>query len=110
MLPLQLGRDLRDRIMSDHGRKLDADGFDIVYRYRFDMFGAMMAGETRHPQIVIRELAPRASDFEPVTISDCWLFSAPPIDDLPPFIERESGHDISAHRLKLIAQAKAARG
>lgn len=60
-----------------------------VRRYRYDMNRATNAGETRHPQLVIRELAPSAFDFEPVTIGDCWLFTSSPLEleKLPAYVE-----------------------
>lgn len=57
-------------------------------RYRFDMIGAHYAGENAHPQLVILRYAPDAFDFEPVSISDCWLFrTKQPIEPLPSFIQ-----------------------
>lgn len=47
-----------------------------VRRYRYELQTADQAGETRHPQIVIREHFPDAHDFEPAPIGDCWLFAA----------------------------------
>lgn len=55
-------------------------------RYGFDTIGAHLAGEREHPQIVIRKFAPDANDFEPVIVSDCWLFTASEISPLPEFI------------------------
>lgn len=76
--------------MSDWGRVLDADGFDIEperIRYRFDMRRAYESGATRHPQIEIRAIAPDARDFEPHTIGDCWIFMATKIENPPAWIE-----------------------
>ncbi len=55
-------------------------------RYRFDMRSAYESGATLHPQIEIRKVAPHAYDFEPVSIADCWLFSAESISDCPAYI------------------------
>lgn len=56
--------------------------------YRYYIPAADTAGETRHPQKVIRELAPDAHDFQPAPIGDCWLFEASEIQNLPAYIER----------------------
>lgn len=46
--------------------------------YRYCMRTAADHGEIRHPQLVIREHFPEATDFEPVSIADCWMFNAEP--------------------------------
>lgn len=56
-------------------------------RYRYSLPAASDAGEQRHPQIVIREIAPDAFDFEPAPIGDCWLFTSDVISPLPSFID-----------------------
>lgn len=60
-------------------------------KYRYCMNSATDAGETRHPQIVIRELAPDATELEPVPIADCWLFVANEIKNCPGFVVRLEG-------------------
>lgn len=57
------------------------------FAYRYDMIGANKAGEHRHPQLVIRKVAPMACDFEPSSMGDCWFFSSPKIAELPPYID-----------------------
>ncbi|TAL29007.1 MAG: hypothetical protein EPN98_21430 [Phenylobacterium sp.] len=58
-------------------------------RYRFDMRGAHEAGELRHPQIVILAWFPDASDLEPVSIADCWLFASESVrPDAPDYFVR----------------------
>lgn len=59
---------------------------DIV-SYRFDVLGAFDAGEDRHPQIVIMEIAPGATNLVPESIADCWTFEAPRIASPPPYVE-----------------------
>jgi hypothetical protein len=54
----------------------------------YDVIGAYNAGETRHPQVVIRELFPDAHSFEPNTIADVWTFRAGDSPLLPPFVRR----------------------
>jgi hypothetical protein len=54
--------------------------------YRFEMWSAFDAGEKRHPERVIREVAPDATNLMPVTIADCWMFRAKEIKNPPPFI------------------------
>jgi hypothetical protein len=54
--------------------------------YRFDMITAHQRGESRHPEVVIRELAPDATDFEPVPVADCWVFRASAIQNPPEWI------------------------
>lgn len=54
--------------------------------YRYDCIGSSQAGEHRHPQVVIRELAPDANCMEGVPIGDCWLFCARPIAKLPNYV------------------------
>lgn len=55
-------------------------------RYRYYMPQACEAGETRHPQLVILELAPDAADLEPLCMADAWDFTAQEIEDPPAFI------------------------
>lgn len=57
-----------------------------VRRYRYELYSADDAGERRHPETVIREVAPDAFDLMPVSIADCWMFRAKEIVNLPPFI------------------------
>jgi hypothetical protein len=45
-------------------------------RYRYCMNTAFDAGEKRHPQTVIEEWFPEATELEPVSIADCWLFES----------------------------------
>jgi hypothetical protein len=56
-------------------------------RYRYSLWAASEAGENRHPQLVILELAPDAHDFHPAPIGDCWLFTAKYINWLPSYVE-----------------------
>lgn len=44
--------------------------------WRYSMNSAFDAGEKRHPQLVILEHFPDATNLEPVSIADCWLFEA----------------------------------
>lgn len=54
--------------------------------YRFDMNTAYQIGERRHPQKVILELAPDATDLEGVPIGDCWMFRAAAIAHPPSYV------------------------
>lgn len=54
--------------------------------YHYDMNAAQDAGETEHPQMVIRKYAPDASDFQPESLGDCWFFRSPPLESPPTFI------------------------
>ncbi len=57
-------------------------------KYRYDSIGAFYAKDNRHPQVVIREVAPLASKLEAHAFADCWLFDAPEIANPPEFIVR----------------------
>jgi hypothetical protein len=58
------------------------------------MNSAYDAGLTQHPQQVIQTVAPDAFDFEPVSIADCWLFSAEEIERLPGYIHKLPSEDL----------------
>lgn len=58
----------------------------MLKRYRYHLQAAHEAGERGHPEAVIRRLAPKAVDLEPHVIGDCWLFNAPEIVPLPPYL------------------------
>lgn len=45
-------------------------------RYRYCMHTAQDMGEGRHPETVILEFFPGATDLEPVSVADCWLFES----------------------------------
>lgn len=56
-------------------------------RYRYDMNHNAFAGlpDPQHPQIEIRKVFPKATNFDPVTIGDCWIFEAEEeVTPLPP--------------------------
>lgn len=55
-------------------------------KYRFCSLTAADVGENRHPETVIRELAPDARNLEPESVLDAWFFDAAPIYDPPKFI------------------------
>lgn len=56
-------------------------------RYKYCMWSADEAGEKDHPQRVILKHAPKAYDFHPVPIADCWLFTVDEeLENAPPFI------------------------
>jgi hypothetical protein len=44
--------------------------------YRYSLQSADEAGEKRHPQLVIHEHFPDATEMEGHAIGDCWLFKA----------------------------------
>jgi hypothetical protein len=54
-------------------------------RYHYDMTNP--ACPPGHPQMVIRARYPDAHNFEPQSMFDCWLFDAPEIAELPPYIQ-----------------------
>lgn len=56
-------------------------------QYRYSLWTAHAAGEMRHPQVAILELASDADGFHPAPIGDCWLFTAREIKDLPTYVE-----------------------
>ena len=70
-----------------------AGGMNMA-RYRFDMIGAQLAGERRHPQTVILEWFPDAAELEPAPIADAWFFTASSIPDrtLPAYFRALPGH------------------
>jgi hypothetical protein len=55
-------------------------------KYRYSCQSANEAGEHRHPQKVILEIAPGAHNFEPESVADCWFFESVASFDLPAFI------------------------
>jgi hypothetical protein len=56
------------------------------HRYRYEIHSADDAGERRHPAVVIRDLAPDATELEGRPIGDCWFFLAAEIANPPPFV------------------------
>ena len=54
-------------------------------KYKFDMNSAQDAGHNEHPMLTIRQFAPDATEFEPVSIADCWLLESEPIENAPDF-------------------------
>lgn len=68
--------------------------------YRYDLIGASLAGESRHPQQVVKDLGLKIVYGEPVPIADCWMFRfAEPFDAvLPSFIEPVRETDLTAKR------------
>lgn len=63
------------------------------FQYRYSLQGAYEAGERRHPQVVILEIADNPADFEPAPIGDCWLFTSEMIMPLPSYIDPVEVHD-----------------
>ena len=63
---------------------------------RYSLYGTAEYGETRHPQVVMRELGITYQHATPQSITDCWIFwnceNVP--KDMPKFITRL---DISPH-------------
>jgi hypothetical protein len=53
-------------------------------RYQYGMMDAPI--DAGHPEVAIKTLAPDAHNFEPHSMTDCWLFDAAPIADPPPWI------------------------
>jgi hypothetical protein len=47
-----------------------------VALYRYEIPRSDEPGDHRHPEIVIRENFPDATDLEPISIADCWMFRA----------------------------------
>ncbi|HVZ88074.1 MAG TPA: hypothetical protein VHG72_13970 [Polyangia bacterium] len=56
--------------------KKEADDRPAPVLYRYEIYSAEDAGERRHPQLVILEHFPDATEMEGHPIGDCWLFRA----------------------------------
>lgn len=78
---------------------------NVRLRYRLSMQSAYDAGDKRHPELIIRALAPDATDLEPFAIGDCWLFTATEIPLLPACVElvAEKSFNAVAARLRIAA-------
>lgn len=86
------------RIAADSAQQAGHEAMEKLYRY--DLIGASLSGESRHPQQVIRELGLKIVYGEPVPIADCWLFrfKEPFSVELPHFIEYVKETDETARR------------
>lgn len=51
------------------------------------MQSAHLAGDVDHPKTVILRIAPDAHNFEPISIADCWLFTAGTITNCPYYVD-----------------------
>lgn len=71
--------------------------------YRYDLIGASLAGEPRHPQQVVKDLGLKIVYGEPVPIADCWMFRfAEPFNlELPSYIEYVPETEGTAKRYRL---------
>lgn len=46
-----------------------------IKKFGFDLIGATLAGDRRHPQTAMRELGFEWSSAEAIPISDAWVFA-----------------------------------